>query len=116
MTIAKRLRATVLVLATAVIGIVATGTAAQAHEIRFNHGQDIGWVTSDHRSIYVCDGEADNHGVYMEYITLRGAFYTVGDSDGSGGGCGHEFSEDGTAIVRARICEHSVGCNVWLFT
>lgn len=115
MSASKKLRAGAFVLATAAIGIIVSSSAASAHRVSLNHGTDHGWVTSDHRSVYVCDNEADNHGVYVEYKTRQSGnrIMVVGDADGSGGNCGHEFAEDGGSIVWGRICEHSEGCARW---
>jgi hypothetical protein len=115
MLIRKAIGASAFVLAGTILGLSATATAAQAHEYKLNHGTDFGWVTSDHRSVYVCDNEADNHGVYIEYKTRQSGsrIMVINDGDGSGGGCGHEWAEDGGTISSARICEHSVGCSAW---
>lgn len=95
--------------ATATI-VVASGSPAQAHQYTMNHGSDYAWVTVDHRSVYVCDNEADNHGVWVDYATRAGHSYVARDPDGQGGSCGHQFPPDGSTIVRARICEATVSC------
>ncbi|MEU7906074.1 hypothetical protein [Actinoplanes sp. NPDC049118] len=106
----KVFRAAAITFAATAVMLGATATAAQAHQLDMNNGSDFAWVTRDHRSVYVCDNEADNHGVWVDYATAAGHSYVARDPDGKGGDCGHQFPPDGSRIVRARLCEQNADC------
>lgn len=99
--------------------LVAAATPASAHATTAPpHGSDTARVDAAHWVITVCDGEADNHGVYAEYVTWRAGsgVYTVGDPNGSASPCGSETPDDGYSILRYRVCEQTEGCAGWRST
>lgn len=99
--------------------LVAAATPAWAHATTAPpHGSDTASVDANHWVITVCDREADNHGVYAEYVTWRAGspVYTVGDPNGSASPCGSETPEDGYSIHHYRVCEQTQGCAGWRYT
>jgi hypothetical protein len=102
-------------MAAAAIAIaVQVGGATSASAVTYaTHGSDRSWTDGGIR-IWVQDREADNHGVYANYITRNGGTFQVGDPNGSASPAGTELSEDGSVIIAYQTCEHTQGCGAWV--
>jgi hypothetical protein len=99
--------------ATTAAVVLIGATAAQA-AVTVYHGDDYAFtIGADGVTVWVCDKEADNHGVYADYVTRAGRSDTINDGNGSADGCGWENSADGSFIDRIIVCERSVGCSAW---
>ena len=87
-------------------------TPAQAHFTYSSYSGNQGQVNGNHNYLTVCDLQADNRGVRIEYRTNRGGSDHVGDANGSASGCGSENTYDGGLVTSWRMCEAS-SCESW---
>jgi hypothetical protein len=97
-----------LVLAAALLGLSLTlvgPSPAQAHATctPVPAGGGYGCVNSSHNLVSACDTATGSYGVRTYYWTSTGAEDSVGDSNGSSGGCGTESPSSGT-VVGYRVC------------
>ncbi|WP_143570376.1 hypothetical protein [Streptomyces acidiscabies] len=113
-----RKRSIAVVGAAAVVMTMWGGTAAQAHE------QSWGWracgptllqncgtayVSSNHRTLTVCDEEADGLGFWTAYQRSDGRSGTVKDTNGSASGCGKGTAPSGVTITKVRLVQNLGG-------
>ena len=98
--------------AAAIAMTLASGTAAQAHD------QSWGWracgptklqncgtayVSNGHRTLTVCDEEADGQGFWTLYKRSDGQSGTIKDGNGSASGCGKGTAPTGVTITKVRL-------------
>lgn len=104
----------VVIAGTVVISVGVLQSAAHAAG-RAYHGQDTAWtIGAQGKTVWVQDNEADNHGVFAQYITVAGHSYQVNDPDGAGGVTGFQNSPDGAYVDILRVCENTQGCGDWV--
>jgi hypothetical protein len=95
------------VIAGALILVAAAQTPASAHPDAVFHGNDSAKVSSDHRTISLCDSEKDGHWVYGEWYFKDGSsIYMYGD--GADAPC--KYAELSQPVYKMMICEESRGC------
>lgn len=107
-TLTKR----VLTIGAAAIAVGLYSTPAQAHFTYSSYSGNQGQVNGSHDYLTVCDLQADNRGVRIEYRTSRGGSDHVGDANGSASGCGSEYTYDGGVVTQWRMCE-ATSCEGW---
>ncbi|MHC0429909.1 hypothetical protein ACX6XY_06950 [Streptomyces sp. O3] len=107
-----RARSLAVTLAAAGAAVLAGAVPAQAHSTSYDYYAGCGfaaaqrcghaYVSSDHKSITVCDDLADGNVAVVEYY--RGSkFYRMSDGNGAKSGCGNAYSRD-YPITKWRMC------------
>lgn len=107
----------------AIVGVTVTMLAvaaapASAYSGPAFHGADYAQTIGINDDIVqVCDREADNHAVFVEYFLNDGTRHIKYDENGSAPPC---YIEDWTQtpfwIDHYRVCENFVGCSGFVFT
>jgi hypothetical protein len=98
---------------TATTGVAVAGIQAPAfaHNVSWSLKSGITvygsvYIGNSHKSINVCDDNANNLGITAEYWA-GGSYYTLSDSNGSASGCGARTM--GSAITSVNLFEASSG-------
>jgi hypothetical protein len=99
------------------IAVVAGGYApASATTGRYYHGDDYMYLwnnVSYNDSVTVCNIEYDGHAVWADYYSYSKGYQRLWA--GLDGYCVGTYG-NGDEIYQYRICEDTVGCNVWVWT
>lgn len=88
---------------------LASGTTAQAHDASWGwracgvaYLQNCGtvYISNSHRTLTVCDEEADGLGWWAKYKRTDGVSGIIKDSNGSEAGCGKGTAPSGVSITQ----------------
>lgn len=94
------------------------GTAAQAQNMQWGwracgvaHLQNCGtaYISNGHRTLTVCDEEADGLGFWTAFKRSDGGSGTIKDGNGSASGCGSGTAPSGSAITQVRLVQNLGG-------
>lgn len=94
-----------VVFSVAMLCMLAFPNLASAHSMTFYHGSDYATVSTNHRTVTVCDRESDSDMFFVKLRLSNNQTGTVSDWGGSAGGCG-----SGTfayPIVTIQLCEQT---------
>lgn len=106
------------VTSTALLGMAQTASASK-HQMPPPDGGGYGYIAPSHQWVQVCDTDANNRGVRVEYTLDRppGGPYIIGDANGSKPPCNdrHVGTDE---IVSFRVCSSWTGgggdrCTRW---
>ena len=87
-------------------GVLVLGLAGTAHASQYDlpNGRGNGGFQDGTGLVYACDTKPDNWGVRTHYTTSNGIKDTVGDADGSKGGCGRKPLKGGGYLTALSVC------------
>ncbi|MFF0729047.1 hypothetical protein [Streptomyces sp. NPDC004134] len=76
--------------------------------LRLGYLQNCGtaYVTNSHRTLTVCDEEADGLGFWTAFKRSDGGTGTIKDPNGSAAGCGSGTAPSGVKITQVRLIQH----------
>lgn len=118
-----RKRSVALIGAAAVAMTLASGTAAQAHDQKWGwracgvgYLQNCGtaYVSNGHRTLKVCDEEADGLGFQTAFKRSDGVSGVIKDSNGASSGCGTGTAPSGETITQVRLIQTNGNLTIYL--
>lgn len=98
------------------------GTAAQAHDTKFQWyacgavAQNCGtaYISNSHRTLKVCDEEADGLGFRTAYQRSDGKSGIISDGNGASAGCGSGTAPTGVVITKVRLIQQNGDLTIYL--
>ncbi len=71
-------------------------------------------ISSNHRTLTVCDEEADGLGFWAAYKRSDGKSGTVKDTNGSSSGCGKGTAPAGETVTQVRLIQRNGNASIYL--
>ncbi|WP_344395460.1 hypothetical protein [Streptomyces vastus] len=102
--------------------ILGSGTAAHAHADEWDwpacgasklRNCGTAYISSNHRTLTVCDEEPDGLGFWAEYKRSDGKTGTIKDGNGSAAGCGKGTAPSGVTVTKVRLYQNAGGGTGW---
>ena len=114
MTVRRWARRATAVIASTTALVLLSAAPAFAVKVQAKQGSDYASLETDDYWVEVCDMENDGNGVYAQFSDTGGGWETVGDANGSAGGCGNDYVD--FRVDRFKVCESDLlqdSCSAW---